>query len=69
MNQEEAREPKQEEEAQESHHKLLRVLESVREYEGMNPHTRKATPTLGNVVPVDSQKFRERLQGSKPNGL
>jgi len=35
----------QEEEARESHHKLLGVLESVREYEGVNPHTPKATPT------------------------
>jgi len=69
VNQEEARESKQEEEARESHHKLLGVLESVREYEGMNPHTPKATPTLGDGVPVDSQNFKERLQGSKPNGL
>jgi len=45
------------------------VLESVREYEGMNPHTPKATPTLGDGVPVDSQNFIERLQGSKSNGL
>jgi len=45
------------------------MLESVREYEGMNPHTPKATPTLGDGVPVDSRNFRRRLQGSKPNGL
>jgi len=45
------------------------VLESVREYEGVNPHTPNATPTLGDGVPVDSQNFRERLQGSKPNDL
>jgi hypothetical protein len=32
----------------------LGVLKSVREYEGMNPHTPKATPTLGDGVPVDS---------------
>jgi len=51
VNQEEARESKQEEEARESHHKLPGVLESVREYEGMNPHTPKATPTLGDGVP------------------
>jgi len=44
-------------------------LESVREYEGVNPHTPKATPTLGDGVPVDSQNFREQLQGSKLNGL
>jgi len=30
----------------------------------MNPHTPKATPTLGDGVPVDSQNFKERLQGS-----
>jgi len=51
--QEEARELRQEE-ARESHHILLGVLESVREYEGVNPHTLKATPTLGSGVPVDS---------------
>ncbi len=69
VSQKEVRESKQEEEAQESHHKLPGVLESVREYEGMNLHTPKATPTLGDGVPVDFQNFRERLQGSKPNGL
>jgi hypothetical protein len=67
LRQEEARELRQEE-AQESHHILPRVLKSVREYEGVNPHTPKATPTLGNGVPVDSRNFRERLQGSKLNG-
>jgi hypothetical protein len=35
----------------------------------MNLHTPKGTPTLGVGVPVDSQIFKERLQGSKPNGL
>jgi hypothetical protein len=29
-------------------------VKSVKAYEGMNPHTPKATPTLGNRVPVDS---------------
>jgi hypothetical protein len=57
------------EEARESHHILPGVLESVREYEGVNPHTPKATPTLGDGVPVDSRNFRERLQGSNLNGL
>jgi len=66
--QEEARELRQEE-AREPHHILLGVLESVRGYEGVNPHTPKATPTLGNVVPVDSRNFRERLQGLNLNGL
>ncbi len=51
--QEEARELRQEE-ARESHHILSGVLESVREYEGVHPHTPKATPTLGDGVPVDS---------------
>jgi hypothetical protein len=50
--QEEARELKQEE-ARESHHILQGVLESVREYERVNPPTPKATPTWGDEVPVD----------------
>jgi len=45
------------------------VLENVREYEGMNPHTPKATPTLGDGILMDFQNFREQLQGSKLNGL
>jgi hypothetical protein len=53
----------------ESHHILPGVQESARECEGVKTHTPKATPTLGDGVPVDSQNFRERLQGSKPNGL
>jgi len=68
---EEARESRQrhckgvgQEEARKSHHILPGVLESVRECEGVNTHTPKATPTLGNGVPVNSQNFRERLQGS-----
>jgi hypothetical protein len=68
VGQEEARELRQEE-ARESHHILPGVLESVKEYEGVNPHTPKATPTWGDGVPVDSQNFRERLQGSNLNGL
>jgi len=58
--QEEARELRQKE-AQESHHILPGVLESLREYEGMNLHTPKVTPILGDGVPMDSQNFRERL--------
>ncbi len=42
---------------------------SVRKCEGVNPHTPKATLTLGDGVPVDSQNFREQFQGSKLNGL
>ncbi len=66
--QEEARKLRQEE-AQESHHILLGVLESVKEYEGVHPHTPKATPSLGDGVSVDSQNFRERLQRSNLNVL
>jgi hypothetical protein len=36
---------------------------------GMNPHIPKGVSTLGVGVLVDSQMFREQLQGSKPNGL
>jgi len=38
---------------------------SVRECEGIDPHTPKGTPTLGIRVLVDSRMFRR----SKPNGL
>jgi len=64
----EARELRQEE-AWESHHILPGVLESARECEGVNTHTPKATPTLGDGVLVDSRNFREQLQGSNLNGL
>jgi len=37
---------------------------SVGKCEGVNPHTPKATPTLGDGVLVDSQNFREQFQGS-----
>jgi hypothetical protein len=56
-------------EARESHHILPGVQGSARECEGVNTHTPKATPTLGEGVPVDSQNFRERFEGSKLNGL
>jgi len=42
---------------------------SARKCEGIDPHTPKATPTLRIGVPMDSQMFRNRLQGLKPNGL
>jgi hypothetical protein len=42
---------------------------SVGKCEGVNPHTPKATPTLGDGVPVDSRNFRERFEGLKLNGL
>jgi hypothetical protein len=43
----------------------LHVPRSVGECEGMNPHTPKWVPTLGTRVILDSQIFKERLQGSK----
>jgi hypothetical protein len=45
------------------------ILGSVRKCEGVNPQTPKATPTLGDGVPVDSQNFREQIEGPKFNGL
>jgi hypothetical protein len=42
---------------------------SERKCEEMNHHTPKGVSTLGVGVPMDSQMFRERLQGSKFNGL
>jgi hypothetical protein len=42
---------------------------NVKECEGIDPHTPKGTPTLGVGVLMDFQMFRERLQGSKLNGL
>jgi hypothetical protein len=43
--------------------------ESVGKYEGVNPHTPKATPTLGDGILVDFQNFKEWFQGSKLNDL
>ncbi len=45
------------------------VPRSVRKCEGMNLHTPKWTPCLGDGVSVDSWIFRKRLQGSKLNSL
>ncbi len=42
---------------------------SARECEGVSLHTPKATSTLGEGVPMDSQNFREPFEGSKLNGL
>jgi hypothetical protein len=42
---------------------------NVGKCEGVNPHTPKATPTLGDGVPVDSRNFRDRFEGSNLNGL
>jgi len=52
----------------------MRKPESEGKCEGMNLHTPKGAFTLGVwswefKVPVDSQIFKEQLQGSKPNGL
>jgi hypothetical protein len=48
---------------------MPRVPGSARDFEGIDPHTPKGTPTLGVGVPVDSRMFKEQLHGSKPNGL
>ncbi len=40
-----------------------------RKCEGVNPHTPKATPTLGDGVPVDFQNFKKQFEESKLNGL
>jgi len=45
------------------------TLESVRECEGVSLHIPKATPTLGDGVPVDSRNFRDWFEGSNLNGL
>jgi hypothetical protein len=42
---------------------------SVRKCEGVNPHTPKATPTLGDGILMDSRNFKEQFQGLKLNGL
>ncbi len=42
---------------------------NVGKCEGVNPRTPKATPTLGDGVPVDSRNFIERFEGSKLNSL
>ncbi len=42
---------------------------SGKKCEGVNPHTPKATLTLGDGLPMDSRNFKERFQGSKLNGL
>jgi hypothetical protein len=42
---------------------------SVRKCEGVNIHTPKATPTLGDGVPVDSPNFREGILGVKTQWL
>jgi hypothetical protein len=36
---------------------------SVEKCEGVNPHTPKATPTLGEGIPVDSQTSGSHLRG------
>jgi hypothetical protein len=45
------------------------VSGSVGKCEGMNLHTSKEAFTFGVGVLMDSQIFREQLQGSKFNGL
>jgi len=63
--QEEARELRQEE-ARESHHILPGVLKNVREYEGVNPHTPKATPIWG---PGGLPKLQRAITGAKTQWL
>jgi hypothetical protein len=36
---------------------------SVRKCEGMSPHIPKWTPTLGIKIPMESQIFKEQLEG------
>ncbi len=45
------------------------ISESVGKCEGVNPHTPKATPALGDGVPVNSRNFRDQFEGSNLNGL
>jgi hypothetical protein len=42
------------------------ALGNARECEGMNPHTPKWTPILGNGVPMDIWIFIKWFQGSNP---
>jgi hypothetical protein len=48
---------------------ISHALESVGKCEGMNLHTPKWAPTLGVGVTMDSQIFKEWLQGTKRIGL
>ncbi len=41
---------------------------SVGECERVSLHTPKATPKLGEAVPMDSRNFKERFEGSNLNG-
>jgi len=45
------------------------VPRSVGKCEKVNPHTPKATPTLGDGILVDSRNFIKQFEGSKLNGL
>jgi hypothetical protein len=47
----------------------IHALRSARKCEGMNLHIPKWTPILGVGVMMDSQIFKEQLQGSNPIGL
>jgi uncharacterized protein YjbK len=47
----------------------LHAPKSVGKCEGMNPCTSKGASTLGVKSPGELPIFRERLQGSKFNGL
>ncbi len=43
--------------------------ENVGECEGVSYHTPKATPALGEGVPMDSQNFRDQFERPKLNFL
>jgi hypothetical protein len=47
----------------------IHTLGSVGEFERMSPHIPKWTPTLGVVILMDSQIFKERFEGLKFIGL
>jgi len=42
----------------------LHAPENVGKCEGMNPHTPKATPTLGTIIPVESWWTPESSKGN-----
>jgi len=44
------------------------IPRSVREFEGMNPHTPKWTPTLGVKIFVESQIFKKKIRGQNSLG-
>jgi hypothetical protein len=45
------------------------TLGRVRKCEGVNPHTPKVIPILGDGLPMDSRNFKEQFQGVKTQWL